>query len=168
MLKPSIISAVERAKEIVFLASRRPIRISPESRSRLYSPYPKALFVSPSTFSIRGSLNYMRGNLVKLADESTSAPSPLKDSSVLPDLNSESTLPILIRATNGKSKEHRADKIKLSVVVEANKVDAFFVRYAEICKAGMQGLKKRDRSGRKNKAKAKKKKEGVGEVEKKP
>ena len=49
--------------------------------------------------------------------------------------------------------------------MEADQLEAFFVRYAEVCKAGMQGLKKRDRS--KNKAKAKKRKGGAGEGEKK-
>lgn len=36
-------------------------------------------------------------------------------------------------------------------------MDAFYTRYADVCKAGMQALKKRDRSKRK-KAKAGKKK----------
>ncbi|KAL8745037.1 MAG: hypothetical protein Q9190_002785 [Brigantiaea leucoxantha] len=75
------------------------------------------------------------------------------------DLKPSDPLPILIRATNGKSKEHRKDKIKLSTIVQANELDAFFARYADVMKAGMSGLKKRDRRGRK-KAKAKKKKGG--------
>jgi signal recognition particle subunit SRP14 len=79
-----------------------------------------------------------------------------------PDLNPAKPLPILIRATNGKSKEKRSEKIKLSTVVEADAMDAFFVRYAEVCKAGMSGLKKRDRSKAKEKLKAKKKKHGAG------
>lgn len=74
---------------------------------------------------------------------------------------------VLIRATNGKSKEHRADKIKLSTIVEADKLEGFFVRYGEVCKAGMQGLKKRDRSAKKTKLKAKKKK-GAAHSEKSP
>ena len=36
------------------------------------------------------------------------------------------------------------------------------MRYADVCKAGMSGLKKRDRSGRKAKGKAKKKKGASG------
>ncbi|KAI9830247.1 MAG: hypothetical protein M1819_005774 [Sarea resinae] len=83
----------------------------------------------------------------------------------LSDLHPSEPLPILIRATNGKSKEHRKDKIKLSTVVEPDALEAFFARYADVCKSGMQALKKRDRSGRK-KAKAKKRK-GGGNVEKK-
>ncbi|KAI4157322.1 MAG: hypothetical protein LQ342_008369, partial [Letrouitia transgressa] len=71
-----------------------------------------------------------------------------------------STLPILIRVSNAKSKERRENKVKLSTIVQADELDAFFARYSDIMKAGMSGLKKRDRSGRK-KAKAKKKKAGT-------
>ena len=65
-----------------------------------------------------------------------------------------------MRATNGKSKDHRKEKIKLSTVVEPAALEGFYTRYAEICRSGMQGLRKRDRSGRK-KAKAKKRKGGT-------
>lgn len=54
--------------------------------------------------------------------------------------------------------------MKLSTIVQADELEGFFVRYADVCKAGMGGLKKRDRSGRKAKAK---KKKGAGEGEKK-
>jgi signal recognition particle subunit SRP14 len=83
----------------------------------------------------------------------------------LTDLHPSGPLPILVRATNGKSKAGRSGKIKLSTIVEPDALEAFFIRYAEVCKAGMGALKKRDRSGRK-KAKAKKKKAG-GEGDKK-
>jgi signal recognition particle subunit SRP14 len=36
-------------------------------------------------------------------------------------------------------------------------IEGFYTRYAEVCKAGMSGLKKRDRSKAKAKMKAKKK-----------
>lgn len=49
--------------------------------------------------------------------------------------------------------------------MQPDQLDGFFLRYAEICKGGMSGLKKRDRS--KNKAKAKKRKGGAGDGEKK-
>ncbi|KAJ9649013.1 hypothetical protein H2201_002095 [Coniosporium apollinis] len=81
------------------------------------------------------------------------------------DLHPENPLPVIVRATNGKSKEKRADKIKLSTVVQPDALETFYARYAEVCKAGMQALKKRDRSKRK-KDKAKKRKTG-GEREKK-
>lgn len=85
--------------------------------------------------------------------------------SLFPDLHPSSPLPVLIRATDGKSKEHRADKIKFSTIVQPDQLEGFFLRYAETCKGGMSGLKKRDRS--KNKAKAKKRKGGAGDGEKK-
>lgn len=77
----------------------------------------------------------------------------------MPDLEPSHPLPVIIRATNGKSKEKRAKKIKLSTVVNPEDLDAFYVRYADVCKAGMAALKPRDRS--KKKAKAKKKKSGT-------
>lgn len=80
----------------------------------------------------------------------------------MPDLNPPQPLPVLIRATNGKSKEKRAKKVKLSTVVNPDDLDAFYVRYADACKAGMTALKPRDRS--KKKAKARKKKTGAGAV----
>jgi signal recognition particle subunit SRP14 len=86
------------------------------------------------------------------------APSP-DDATPLPDLHPAQPLPILIRATNGKSKEKRNEKlkVKLSTVVEADALSVFFERYAELCKAGMVTLKPRDRSKRKGKARQKKK-----------
>lgn len=65
-------------------------------------------------------------------------------------------MPVIIRATNGKSKRHRDDKIKMSTIVQPHDLDGFYMRYADICKSGMTALKPRDRS--KKKAKAKKKK----------
>ncbi|EEA24993.1 hypothetical protein TMatcc_008094 [Talaromyces marneffei ATCC 18224] len=76
---------------------------------------------------------------------------------------------ILVRATDGKTqnpkpskttdntkvtKKKAAPKSKLSTVVSPADLEAFFVKYADICKAGMVGLKKRDRSAKK-KGKAK-------------
>ena len=92
------------------------------------------------------------------------SPSPPPGSKVLDDpladLHPPSPLPIIMRATNGKSKDKGKDKIKLSTVVEPDALEGFYARYAEVCKTGMQGLRKRDRSGRK-KAKARKRKVGV-------
>lgn len=75
------------------------------------------------------------------------------------DLNPAEPLPILIRASNGKSKEHQSNKVKFSTVVEADDLEIFFLKYAEVCKQGMSGLKKRDRSKAKERLKAKKKKQ---------
>ncbi|CAG8001547.1 unnamed protein product [Penicillium olsonii] len=74
---------------------------------------------------------------------------------------------ILIRATDGNtnapnpksaSKDGRitkskSTKIKISTVVNPEDLEAFYTRYAEVCKGGMTGLKKRDRRGRKAKTK---------------
>ena len=81
--------------------------------------------------------------------------------------SSDSPSQILIRATNGLSKPHRVDKklnsekpkIKLSTVVDSTDIEVFYAKYAEVCKKGMEGLRKRD----KKKAKAKKKKGKGGE-----
>lgn len=48
------------------------------------------------------------------------------------------------------------DQIKLSTVVKPDELDKFYGRYAEACKVGMSGLKKRDRKkGKKDKKKKK-------------
>ena len=78
------------------------------------------------------------------------------------DLHPPNPLPLIVRATDGKStkddrKTKNQNKVKLSTIVQPDDIDAFFTRYAEVCKAGMQSLKKRDRSKRK-KDKSKKKK----------
>jgi signal recognition particle subunit SRP14 len=70
-------------------------------------------------------------------------------------LNSQ-PMPVLIRATNAKSKAQRADKVKLSTVVAPDNLALFYSRYAEVCKLGMAALKPRDRTKRKSKAKKKK------------
>lgn len=74
------------------------------------------------------------------------------------DLNPPKPLAIIIRATNGKSKENKVNRIKISTTVGADTLESFFTRYADVCKLGMSGLKKRDRSKGKKKLKAKKKK----------
>jgi signal recognition particle subunit SRP14 len=73
-----------------------------------------------------------------------------------PDIRPGKPLPLIIRATDGKGKKERSSKTKLSTVVNPDDLEAFYVRYADVCKAGMTALKPRDRS--KKKAKAKKKK----------
>lgn len=72
---------------------------------------------------------------------------------------------ILIRATDGNTnapnpkthkvekKAAKATKVKLSTVVAPEDLEGFYARYAEVCKAGMTGLKKRDRKRGKAKAK---------------
>ncbi|KAL4808866.1 signal recognition particle, SRP14 subunit [Aspergillus unguis] len=102
--------------------------------------------------------------------------SPLLNSSNTSSDSSERIQPsILIRATDGntsapnpkthpeskdKSKK-KETKVKLSTVVQPQDLETFYTRYAEVCKAGMTGLKKRDRKLKKAKAKG-----GAGKVAK--
>ncbi|KYK60702.1 hypothetical protein DCS_01840 [Drechmeria coniospora] len=79
-----------------------------------------------------------------------------KRSDPFADLKPSGPLPVIVRASNGKSKKERSEKVKLSTIVQPDDLEKFYVRYAEVCKAGMTALKPRDRS--KKKAKAKKKK----------
>jgi signal recognition particle subunit SRP14 len=81
------------------------------------------------------------------------------NSEPFPDLHPSNPLPVIIRATNGKSKDEKVHKVKLSTIVETEALDAFYAKYAEVCKLGMSLLKKRDRSKAKEKLKAKKKKQ---------
>ncbi|CAI7613871.1 unnamed protein product [Penicillium bialowiezense] len=86
----------------------------------------------------------------------------------VPGATSTSSQPsILIRATDGntnapnpksvskdgKITKNKDTKIKISTVVNPDDLEAFYTRYAEVCKGGMTGLKKRDRRGRKAKTK---------------
>jgi signal recognition particle subunit SRP14 len=89
--------------------------------------------------------------------------SPSSDSQPpqFPDRSPSAPLPILIRATNGKSKENRKKKIRIATVVQPDDLEEFFAKYAELCRTGMTGLKKRDRR------KAKQKKKGGKDGEKK-
>ncbi|KAL8684030.1 MAG: hypothetical protein Q9186_000060 [Xanthomendoza sp. 1 TL-2023] len=103
----------------------------------------------------------------RLSPQSPSSSSPITTAttSSFPDLAPSAPLPILIRATDGKSKEHRKDKIKISTIVQPDELEGFFTKYAEVVKGGTTALKKRDRSGRKKATKAKKKGKGGGEGE---
>lgn len=75
--------------------------------------------------------------------------------SIFSDLHPPRPLSLLIRATDGKPKEKRKDKVKLSTVVQADALPTFFERYAEVCKSGMTTMKPRDRK-RRTKARRKK------------
>lgn len=89
---------------------------------------------------------------------------PPASSESFSDLQPSKPMPIILRATNGKTDREtksRAERINISTLVEADALESFFTRYAEVCKAGMSGLKKRDRSKGKKKSKAKKKKGGA-------
>ncbi|OQU95019.1 hypothetical protein CLAIMM_01288 [Cladophialophora immunda] len=104
---------------------------------------------------------YLTQKPLKSTDESTSS--------------SPSSPQVLIRASNGLSKPHRLaakkskasdatkEKVRFATVVETSELEAFYTKYAETCKKGMEGLRKRDKKKAKEKAKAKKKgKAGAG------
>ncbi|KAK5072818.1 hypothetical protein LTR64_000774 [Lithohypha guttulata] len=89
--------------------------------------------------------------------------------------SSDSSTPssqVLIRATNGTAtssasskskvaKQHKPRaKVKLATVVDHSDLENFYAKYAEVCKKGMEGLRKRDKKKAKGKAKAAKKKKG--------
>ncbi|KAK9323380.1 signal recognition particle 14kD protein-domain-containing protein [Lipomyces orientalis] len=66
------------------------------------------------------------------------------------------TYPLLFRASNGAS--DKSKKIKYTTVVEADKLEAFWKKYADVVKGGVAGLKKKDKKktkGKKKKAPAK-------------
>ena len=52
---------------------------------------------------------------------------------------------------DGKVVKNKSTKVKFSTVVKTDELEAFYTRYAEVCKAGMTGLKKRDRKKAKGK-----------------
>ncbi|KAG9667501.1 hypothetical protein KCU99_g8908, partial [Aureobasidium melanogenum] len=95
----------------------------------------------------------------RLAFDESSASKPTD--SPLADLDPPSApLPIVVRATDGNSQtkdRKKSEKIKLSTIVQPDDLEAFYTRYAEVCKQGMQALKKRDRSKRKKQKQGKKK-----------
>lgn len=80
--------------------------------------------------------------LIRATDGNTSAPNPKKSNS-----NSKST------SKKRKKTDGTTPKIKISTIVAPDEIEAFYARYAEVCKAGMSGLKKRDRKKAKTKAK---------------
>ncbi|KAJ5970820.1 uncharacterized protein N7479_000738 [Penicillium vulpinum] len=110
-----------------------------------------AKLLSQTSEQVHGSVNLTQKPLIDVPGATTTNSQPS----------------ILIRATDGNtntpntremSKESRAtykkgQKIKLSTIVSPDDIEAFYVRYAEVCKTGMTGLKKRDRRGRKAKTK---------------
>jgi signal recognition particle subunit SRP14 len=96
------------------------------------------------------------------------------------DTSSSSPEKILIRATNGihnpqnpsstskskiaKSLTGKDKKIKLSTIVDVGDLEGFYAKYADVCKRGMEGLRKRDKSKGKKKKAAKKGAGGTGKA----
>ncbi|KAF3938411.1 hypothetical protein ABW19_dt0200839 [Dactylella cylindrospora] len=120
---------------------------SPSSSSTKFT---KNVYPTPTPEDLKADLLSL---LSSPATSDPSKPSPAAGPEPL-----ETPLPVLIRATNGKSNDpkHEGKRVKLSTVVEADQLEGFFARYAEVCKQGLTGLKKKVRKGKKSK-KAKKK-----------
>ncbi|KAJ5469652.1 signal recognition particleSRP14 subunit [Penicillium diatomitis] len=89
---------------------------------------------------IDGVSNSSPSILIRATDGNTNAPNP----------KSAGEGSGVAKTTSSKNK----NKVKLSTIVESQNLDGFYTRYADICKAGMTGLKKRDRSKRKAKGKS--------------
>ncbi|ODM16417.1 hypothetical protein SI65_07924 [Aspergillus cristatus] len=111
--------------------------------------------LSTTSQKTRGSVYLTQKPLLNTTSTNGDDPSPVSQPS------------ILIRATDGntnapnpknpKNKIERsktkASKVKISTVVAPEELEGFYGRYAEVCKAGMTGLKKRDRKRGKAKGK---------------
>ncbi|PWY90938.1 hypothetical protein BO70DRAFT_425864 [Aspergillus heteromorphus CBS 117.55] len=80
--------------------------------------------------------------LIRATDGNTNAPNPKSKTNSQPQQGKAKPTP-----------KAKPSKVKLSTVVSPDELEAFYLRYAEVCKAGMTGLKKRDR--KKGKAKGK-------------
>lgn len=142
---------------VVLRQTSRAFRGAHRSRPRRCPPQPETLYVPVSpTVSL---LQFPR-SLTVLTQPIDSPP----DAQPQPEDAPLQPAAVLIRASNGKSKEHRAkgEKIKISTIVEPDQLDGFYTRYAEVCRGGMTGLKPRDR--KKASAKKKKKKGGAASV----
>ncbi|KAF3905562.1 hypothetical protein AA313_de0205652 [Arthrobotrys entomopaga] len=102
----------------------------------------------------------LKADLLSLLSDSTSPP-PTGETTTTEETEQQTTqapLPILIRASNGKSNDprHIGKHVKFSTIVEAEQLEAFFGRYAEVCKQGLTALKKKVRKGKKSKKTKKK------------
>lgn len=101
---------------------------------------------------------------------SSKSPADKVPADPLVDLHPTLPLPVIIRASDGetqsKDRVKNKDHVKISTIVQPDDLEGFFTRYADVCKASMLSLRKRDR--RKRKAdKGKKKKGGAETAEKK-
>ncbi|KAK3391579.1 signal recognition particle, SRP9/SRP14 subunit [Sordaria brevicollis] len=105
-------------------------------------------------FDYRKNQDHGTINLVQKRLSYNTTPSDPTDP--LADLNPANPLPVLIRATNAKGKDRRKEKVKLSTIVDPADLEAFYGRYADVCKKGMGALKPRDRTKRKKQSRKKK------------
>jgi signal recognition particle subunit SRP14 len=107
---------------------------------------------------------------VSVTYDQTSSKSPTDKvpADPLVDLHPTLSLPVIIRASDGetqsKNRVKNKDHVKISTIVQPDDLEGFFTRYADVCKASMLSLRKRDR--RKRKADKGKKKKGAETTEK--
>lgn len=134
----------------------RPSKVTKPTSTRK-KPSPSSTSTFTKTLHPQPTEADLKADLLSLLSGSTTA-ATVAATDETSEIASSAPLPILIRATNGKSNDPRHDgkRIKLSTVVEADQLEAFFARYAEVCKQGLTGLKKKVRKNKKSK-KAKKK-----------
>lgn len=130
-------------------------------------------FLSHLTTLLTSTHAQSHGSIFLIQKTLPPSPSTSEETSI-----SEPPPQILIRATNGASKSTKArgssskssrkptkptttstakPKIRFSTVVDVTNLEDFYARYAEVCKKGMEGLRKRDKKKAKERAKAKKK-----------
>ncbi|KAK6455024.1 signal recognition particle, SRP9/SRP14 subunit [Scheffersomyces xylosifermentans] len=66
-------------------------------------------------------------------------------------IQNTTTYPILIRVSlNGKDRKDKKDKVKLSTVVETDRLDQFWTEYVHVIKTGFTGLKKKTKKSKKS------------------
>lgn len=134
-------------------------------RPRIRLPHTKAPYVQPDALLSDQILT------VPVTYDQTSSKSPADKvpGDPLVDLHPSLSLPVIIRASDGetqsKDRVKNKDHVKISTIVQPEDLEGFFTRYADVCKASMLSLRKRDR--RKRKADKGKKKKGAETTEKK-
>lgn len=134
-------------------------------RPRIRLPHTKAPYVLSHTLPQDPNLT------ISVTYDQTSSKSPADKvpGDPLADLHPTLSLPVIIRASDGetqsKDRVKNKDHVKISTIVQPDDLEGFFTRYAEVCKASMLSLRKRDR--RKRKADKGKKKKGAETAEKK-
>ncbi|KAF3919663.1 hypothetical protein ABW20_dc0105427 [Dactylellina cionopaga] len=135
----------------------RPSKVSKSTstKKKSSSKFTKTVHPSPTEGDLKSDLLSLLSHPSSSTDH-TAATSIIDEP--LEAAQESASLPILIRATNGKSNDarHEGKHIKLSTVVEADQLESFFTRYAETCKQGLTGLKKKVRKGKKSKKTKKK------------
>ncbi|KAK6336495.1 hypothetical protein TWF696_002045 [Orbilia brochopaga] len=135
-------------------AKKKPTRSTPSTFTKTAYPPPTAEDLKADLLVLLSSTSSPSSTPAATTAASTGLTTPASEDPAAPS----PSLPVLIRATNGKSNDPRHDgkHIKLSTVVEEDQLEAFFTRYAEAWKQGLTALKKKVRKGKKSK-KAKKK-----------